>query len=189
MNKLRLNLFKDKMTTEFLEQIAGPLAPEVVKLFNNNALSPEEVSNKLKQKITLVRSTLNSLHYRGIACYKKQRNEHNMYEFLWEIKYKKIIEILLIQEMKKYKKNEDNITDKEVRDFFYCTNKCTEVPFEVAAAYDFKCPNCGKNLEMVNSKKKINDIKKENKKISENIKSLESILEKIKDNTKGYICD
>ncbi len=189
MNKLKKELLSEKNTNYFLEQIAGPLAPSVVKIFSTEALSPEDISKKLKQKITTVRSTLNSLHYRGIACYKKKRNENNMYEFLWEIKFKKIIEILLLQEMKKYKKNEDNINDKEVHDFFYCPNKCTEVAFEIAAAYDFKCPTCGKGLEIVNTKNKIVNLKKQNKQIAESIKKLESLIEKIKDNTNGYICD
>jgi len=189
MNKLKKELLSEKNTNAFLEQIAGPLAPSVVKIFNDNALSPENISKKLNEKITTVRSTLNSLHYRGIACYKKQRNDKNMYEFLWEIKFKKIIEILLIQEMKKYKQNETYINDKEEHDFFYCPNKCTEVAFEIAAAYDFKCPSCGKTLEVVNTKNKIILLKKQNKQLEQTIKKLESLTEKTKDNTNGYVCE
>ncbi len=189
MNKLKKDLLADKATILFLEQIAGPLATDVVKLFKNNALSPEVISKKLKEKITNVRSTLNSLHYRGIACYKKQRNDKNMYEFMWEIKYKKIIEIILLQEMKKYKKLDITINEKEHRDYFYCPKKCGEMPFEVAAAYNFKCPNCNLNLEMVNIKNKLNKLKRDRKKVEGNISKLESIMEKIKDNTRGYVCD
>ncbi len=189
MNKLKKELLSDKTTINFLEQIAGPMAINVVKLFNNNGLSPEDISKKLKEKITIVRATLNSLHFRGIACYKKKRNENNMYEFIWEIKYKKIIDILLIQEMKKYKKIEYDLTQKEGHDYFYCPKKCNvEVAFEVAAAYNFKCPNCSTNLEMVNVKKRIIKLKKEKRKIEENIKKLEIIITKITDNTKGFVC-
>ena len=189
MNKLKKELLSDKTTINFLEQIAGPMAIDVVKLFNNNGLSPEEISKKLNEKITIVRATLNSLHFRGIACYKKQRNENNMYEFIWEIKYKKIIDILLLQEMKKYKKIEYDLTQKEGHDYFYCPKKCNvEVAFELAAAYNFKCPNCSSNLKMVNVKKKIVGLKKEMITVEENIKKLEKIITKINDNTKGFIC-
>jgi len=190
MNKLKKELLSEKSTNVFLEQIAGPKAIEVVKLFNNNGLSPEDISTKLNEKITVVRATLNSLHFRGIACYKKQRNESNMYEFIWEIKYKKIIDILLLQEMKKYKKIEYSLNQKEGHDYFYCTKKCNvEVEFEVAAAYNFKCPNCSKNLEMVDLKKKVKKLKLEKAQTEKNIKRLELLIQKINDNTKGFICE
>jgi len=190
MNKLKKELLFDQNTTTFLEHIAGPIAIDVVKIFkNDSALSPEIISKKLNEKITTVRSTLNSLHYRGIACYKKKRNDKNMYEFLWEIKYKKIVEILMIQEIKKYKKIEMDISDKQLHDFFVCPKKCIEVPFEVAAVYNFKCSNCNSNLKIVNSKTKITKLKNDLKKTETNIKKLEDLLEKIKDNTKGYICE
>jgi len=189
MNKVKKELMDNKNATSFLEQIAGPLAPSIVKIFTEQAMSPEDISKKLNQKITTVRSTLNSLHYRGIACYKKKRDDKNMYEFLWEIKYKKIIEILLLQEMKKFKSNELTINDKETHDFFYCPNKCIEVAFEIAAAYNFHCPTCNKNLELTNTKNKLNNLKKQNKEIESNIKKLEGLLEKIQDNTTGYICE
>jgi len=71
MNKVKEDLLKNKNATDFLEQIAGPLATDVVKIFKTKSLSPEDISKKLNEKITSVRATLNSLHYRGIACYKK----------------------------------------------------------------------------------------------------------------------
>jgi transcription initiation factor TFIIE subunit alpha len=190
MNKLKKELLSEKTTVIFLEQIAGPVAVDLVKLFNNNGLSPEEISNKLNQKITTVRSTLNSLHFRGIACYKKKRNENNMYEFIWEIKYKKIIDTLLLQEIKKYKKIEYDLIQNEGHDYFFCPKKCNvEFIFEIAASYNFKCPNCSANLEMRNSKTKINQLKKQKTEIEKNIKKLEFIIQKISDNTKGYTCE
>lgn len=189
MNKLKKELLADKKTTKFLEKIAGPLAIDVIKIFKNDSLSPEDISKKLNIKITAVRSTLNSLHYRGIACYKKTRDSKNMYEFLWEIKFKKIIDILLLQEMKKYKKIEGDIQDKENHDFFYCPKKCVELPFEIAAKYNFKCPNCGTNLEILNIKNRLTKLKREKTQVKKNIEKLENIIQKIEDNTKGYICE
>jgi transcription initiation factor TFIIE subunit alpha len=190
MNKLKKELLSEKNTIKFLEQIAGPSAINIVKTFNNDGLSPEEISKKLNEKITVVRSTLNSLHFRGIACYKKQRDENNLYQFVWEIKYKKIVDVLLIQEMKKYKKIEYQLTQNESHDYFQCSKKCNvEFAFEVAAAYNFKCPNCSSDLKMINSKTKLNKLKKEKKEIETNIEKLENILRKINDNTKGFICE
>ncbi|MDD3178076.1 MAG: hypothetical protein PHR26_01000 [Candidatus ainarchaeum sp.] len=189
MNKLKKELLNDKNTIKFLEQIAGPIAIDVVKIFKKEALSPEMISKKLDEKITNVRATLNSLHYRGIACYKKTKTNNNLYEFLWEIKFKKIIENIHIQEIKKYKKIEMDINSKSTHDYFVCPKKCIEVPFEIAAAYNFKCPNCDSSLEMVDIKKRLALQKRKLKTTKENIEKLEILLEKIKDDTKGYICE
>lgn len=190
VNKLKKEILMDKTTSLFLEQIAGPLAPEIIKMYNSEKnYSPEEISEKLKKKITTIRSTLNSLHFRGIACYKKVRNAQNMFDFYWEIKFKKIIELVMESEIDNIKKLEETLNQQEGRDYFYCPKKCIEVPFEVAAAYNFKCPNCNKNLEMRDSKSLTSALKKKKTTISKNIEKLRNIIEKIEDKTTGYICE
>jgi transcription initiation factor TFIIE subunit alpha len=190
VNKLKKELFDNKETLNFLEKIAGNLAPEVIKLYKiDSSYSPEQISIKLNEKITNIRSTLNSLHYRGIACYKKVKNKQNMYEFYWGIKFKKIIELVIEQEMELYKKLDENILDKKDRDYFYCPKNCIEVPFEIAAAYNFKCPNCNSGLKIINNKIKVTTLKRKKTKIKKNIDKLNEILSKIEDHNRGYICD
>lgn len=190
VNRLKKEILLDKTTSQFLEQIAGPLAPEIIKMYNTDKnFSPEEISEKLKKKITTIRSTLNSLHYRGIACYKKVRNAQNLFDFYWEIKFKKIIELVMESEIDNLKKIEETLNQQEGRDYFYCPKKCMEAPFEVAAAYNFKCPNCDKPLEMQDSKNLTGVLKKKKTAIAKNIEKLHNIIDKIDDKTTGYICD
>jgi len=190
LNKLKKEMLLDKTTKQHLVQIAGPLALEIIKLYDTDKVySPEEIAAKLKVKITMIRSTLNSLHYRGIACYKKVRNESNMFEFYWEIKFKKIIEIIIENETENLKRIEEEISYQQGRDYFYCPKKCVDVPFEVAAAYNFRCPNCNKPLEIKDSKKFAESLKRKKTAIMKTITKLQGILEKIEDKTTGYICD
>ncbi|HOW29113.1 MAG TPA: hypothetical protein PK685_00335 [archaeon] len=190
LNKLKKEILLDKTTKQHLEQIAGPLAPEIIKIYDaEKTFSPEEIAAKLKKKITNIRSTLNSLHYRGIACYKKVRNQNNMFEFYWEIKFKKIIEIIIESELETLKQLDEQINQQQGRDYFFCPKKCIEAPFEVAAAYNFRCPNCDKPLEMQDSKKSNEQLKKKKTQITKTVKRLQEILGKIEDKTTGYICD
>lgn len=190
VNKLKKEILMDKVTNQFLEQIAGPLAPEIIKMYNaDKTFSPEEIAEKLKKKITTVRSTLNSLHFRGIACYKKVRNQQNLFDFYWEIKFKKIIELVIEHESENLKDIEANIAEHEGRDYFGCPRKCMEAPFEVAAAYNFKCHNCDKPLQMIDSKARNAALKRKRNSIAKNIEKLRQILDKIEDKTIGYICD
>jgi len=190
LNKLKKEILLDKMTKQYLEKIAGPLALEILKIYDGDKVfSPEEISVKLKKKITNIRSTLNSLHYRGIACYKKVRNQNNLFEFYWEIKFKKIIEIIIENELDNLKNIDNLINQRQGRDYFFCPKKCMDAPFEVAAAYNFKCPNCDRPLEVRDSKITSNLLKKKKTQITKTITKLQEMLEKIEDKTTGYVCD
>jgi transcription initiation factor TFIIE subunit alpha len=190
VKKLKKDIFEDKTTISFLEQIAGPLAPEIINIFKQESeYSPDELAKKLNEKITNIRCTLNSLHFRGIACYKREKQNQKFVEFKWSIKFKKIIELVIDQETEKYNKLDESITDKKDRDYFECPKKCVEVPFEIAAAYDFKCPNCNSILELINIKKVLANIKRQKTKIKKNIERLNEILHQIDDKTRGYVCE
>lgn len=188
MDKLKKELLKYNFTNTYIKQIAGNVGVDIIKLMNTKPTTPEKISKKLDEKITDVRSALNSLHFYGIACYKKERDEKNMYQFLWNIQYKKLVEKLLDHEFTKYKQIENTILEKQNRDYFICPNKCSNMPFEIAAQYNFKCPTCGKPLEL-EDKKIITKLKKQKKETSKNIKNLETLLKQINDNKKGYICE
>lgn len=190
VKKLKKDIFEDKTTVSFLEQIAGPLAPELITIFKQDSeYSPDEIAKKLKEKITNIRATLNSLHYRGIACYKREKQDQKFFEFKWSIKFKKIIELVIEQETEKYKKLDESIVDKKDRDYFGCPKKCVEVPFEIAAAYDFKCPNCNNILEIIDIKNVVASIKRQKTKIKKNVERLNEILQQIDDKTRGYVCE
>ncbi|MFH0906067.1 MAG: hypothetical protein V1824_01885 [archaeon] len=190
MNKLQKELFKDKDTIKFLEQIAGPLAIDIIKIYKiDEPLSPEDISKRLKKKITNVRSTLNSLHYRGIACYKKIRKEQNIFNFYWDIKLKKIIELLIEQKAEEIKQMEEVINQEQSHDYFYCPKKCVEEPFEVAAAYNFKCPNCDSVLKMADTKNKVLGLKRKKKKVLDYIHKLDKVIANIKEKTTDYVCE
>ncbi len=190
VNKLKKEILDDKATVDLLKKIAGPYSTDVIRLFKEgDEYTPDSISKKTNKKITYVRSVLNSLHYRGIACYKKNKVKKMFYEFKWSIKYKKIIEVVLEQQLEKYKMLEDSISDKKDRDYFRCPKKCVEIPFEIAAAYNFKCPNCNSILELIDIKKVIASIKRKKSILKKNIDRLNEILHKIEDKTKGYICE
>jgi transcription initiation factor TFIIE subunit alpha len=190
IKKLKKEIFEDKKIVSFLEIVAGPYAPKILSIFNEDSeYTPLELSDKLKIKITNIRCVLNSLHYRGIACYKKNKKKGNFCEYKWSIKYRKIIEYIIEQEIEKLTNLENTLIEKKDRDFFVCPDKCVEIPFEIAAAYNFKCPNCDKVLELVDIKKKVANIKRKKTKLKNDINKLNEILQNIDDKTRGYICE
>src|SRR3989344_3900560 len=86
------------LVQDFLASIAGQEAMELVKICANKRklVTDEEIGKQLPLKITEIRTILNRLHYRGIACYQKTKNpKTGWYSYTWEIKISRIAELIL----------------------------------------------------------------------------------------------
>jgi transcription initiation factor TFIIE subunit alpha len=137
------------LVKDLLDTIGGQDALELVKICEakRKMATDEEISKKMKKKVTEVRAILNKLHYRGIANYQKSRNQKTgWYNYTWEIKRERIAEIIHEQQ----EENLEKLTQKKNLEadysFFDCT-KCNErAMFEIAAEYNFLFPSCGGNM-------------------------------------------
>lgn len=163
-------------TEEFLKTVGGNQAPELVKicLKKDKNISDEEIGKSLPLKITEIRTILNRLHYRGIACYNKRKGKRSgWYSYTWMIKSKRIAELIMEQHAEKVEKLEKALLYQQNYAMFSCKNKCITTPFEVAVEYQFKCPECGETMNAVNKRKSVKEIEKEIKDIKKEIKVLE----------------
>jgi len=157
------NIVNFLITQEFLETVGGKYAIELVQIVDKKkkAVTDEEIGKKLPLKITEIRTILNRLHYRGIACYQKTRNNKTgWYSYTWEIRPKRIAELILEQESEKIAKLESQANFESTYSFFSCKKGCNIFPFEIAAEYKFKCPECGVGMDAVDNKKRLGDLKK-----------------------------
>ncbi len=159
----RKDIFSQSIAKEFIINTGGEDAIPLIKACQNQKkkFTDEEISKKTKLKITEVRAILNRLHYRGIACYdKKKNNKTGWYSYTWEIKEKRIAELILEEQSEEIKKLEKKLEFEKDYVFFTCKKLCDNVPFEIASEYQFKCPKCGKAMEIVDNKKRIKELKK-----------------------------
>ncbi|MCD6478825.1 MAG: hypothetical protein J7L44_02975, partial [Candidatus Diapherotrites archaeon] len=140
---------REPVVIKFLHKNAGKDAVDVVdRLLNSKKpLKDEEIAEKIGLRVTEVRTILNRLHYRGIANYGKERDEKTgWYTYTWTIDKKRMVELIIselnemIEKLEKEKKLQENYT------MFTCEAGCVELPFEVAAEYNFKCPECGRDM-------------------------------------------
>jgi len=164
------------LTREFLENIAGKEAIKLVDFCKNKnkGFTDEEVAKKLNVKITEVRAILNRLHYRGVACYQKTKNEQTgWYSYTWEIKPKRIAELILESQTEEIDKLEKKVDFEKDYVFFSCKERCDNVPFEVAVQYQFKCPRCGEKLNSIDNKKRLKEMKNQIDLITKELKQLQ----------------
>ena len=146
------------ITEEFLKTVGGDYAIDLVKIWDKKKgnITDEELAKKLNVKITEIRTALNRLHYRGIACYQKSRNNKTgWYSYTWNIKSQRIAELVMERQAEEIQKITKRMELEKNYIYFHCKSGCTTVPFEIATEYQFKCPECGKNLEEENTGKKL----------------------------------
>lgn len=142
----------------------------------DNITNDEKLAEALNQKITVVRSTLNKLSYRGIVKYEKEKDQKSgWYNFYWGIDFKKLAALIYKERGERSEKLKEKQKMLEEHDYFTCQNNCEEFPFEVAAEYNFVCSQCNNVLKHVD--KTLHKIKIENE-ISEIEKDLSFIKER-----------
>jgi len=165
---------------DFLDTTGGAEAFMLVKICEKKrkSVTDEEISKKMKKKVTEIRAILNRLHYRGIACYEKKRNQKTgWYNYTWTIKKERIAELILEQQSERLEKLMSKKNFEVDYNFFDCT-KCNErTPFELAAEYNFTCPQCGGSMNNSNNEGNQKELDDKIKKIEKELALLSKIKE------------
>ena len=168
------------LAQEFLSKTAGDWAIKLVKICEKKGkgITDEEIGKSLKKlKITEIRTILNQLHYRGIATYTKTRNQKTgWYTYTWEIKPQRVAEIILEEQAESITKLEKQLKFQGGHAFFSCSDKCSDLAFEIAAEYQFKCPECSKNMDLIDNKKFVLGLQKKIKILKTEIVELQKIV-------------
>ena len=115
-----------------------------------------------------IRAALNKLHNLGIITYSKEKAKNsNWYTYTWFLEKSRIGELIRGWYEAELDKLNEKLSFEQNYIFFKCVNGCEKLPFELAYEYDFKCPECGREMEQqdnaaekVTIEKKIADIKK-----------------------------
>ena len=155
---------------EFVRKAAGEDAIRVVRIYERKgkSVTDEELAKKMRLKVTEIRTILNRLHYRGIVCYQRTKNtKTGWYSYTWSVKSERIADLLLEELAEKMEKLESKQTMQTNYGLFSCKTQCDMIPFEVAAEYNFKCPECGRTMGAINTNKE----RKVTEKMIEEVKS------------------
>jgi len=167
------------LVKDFLDTVGGNEAIKLVKICEKKRkeFTDEDVSKQMNVKVTKVRAILNRLHYRGIACYQKSRNQKTgWYNYTWVIRKDRIAELIGEQQKEALVKLEDKRNIEADYNLFDCNNCNERLPFEVAAEYSFICPACGGIMDSANNPDKKKQISIKIQKIEEELELLDKII-------------
>jgi transcription initiation factor TFIIE subunit alpha len=151
------------VTKDLIGKIGGDYAVELVRICEKKGrpVTDEEIEKKIKLKITEIRAVLNRLHYRGIASYNKKRNpKTGWYAYTWMINPKRIAELVCEKQQDEILRLEKKLEFEANYVIFSCKKLCRGQPFEIAAEYNFRCPECGETLEAQDNEKAGKELKK-----------------------------
>jgi transcription initiation factor TFIIE subunit alpha len=179
----RRGFYELEIVKNFLHDVGGEMAYQVVQIHEKRgrSVTDEELAKKINVKVTEIRAVLNRLHFRGIAQYQKTKDKNSgWYSYTWDINQKRIAELLLDKEKEKVEKMESKMKFEENYTFFSCKKNCEFFPFEVATEYQFRCPGCGKNMEVYDNKKEALDLKKRLENLREELETLKEFYKNAK---------
>lgn len=166
-----------EITKNFLNKI-DENALSLLKEWNKDSSinNDEKIAELVGQKITIVRSILNKLSFRGIVKYEKEKDQNSgWYNFYWEIDWKKLATLISQEHIGRKTKLQDKHKMLNDYDFFSCKSGCKEMPFEIAAEYNFACPHCNESLILINKDKYKGKIKSEIKEIETDLNFIKEI--------------
>ncbi|RLG71079.1 MAG: hypothetical protein DRO04_00570 [Candidatus Iainarchaeum archaeon] len=176
------SLISLKIVRDYLYRLGGEDAVKLVEIvLKKKQATDEEINKKLKHlRITEVRALLNRLHFYGITYYSKKKDMRSgWYSYTWKIRSNRIAELILAECNEKINKLKEKLEVEADRDLFICNNKCDLVPFEIAAEYRFRCPICGGAMNIMDSKTRSQEIKKELKKMEKEVEILKKISQNL----------
>ncbi|MCC7552181.1 hypothetical protein KO317_00765 [Candidatus Micrarchaeota archaeon] len=138
----RRQFLKNPILRQKLIDLAGEHALALMQEFTYD-MSDEELSRKIKAKVSEVRSTLNKLHNKGIVVYSRSKDsETGWYSYIWKFQDHKV-QALLEEAV-----NAEEITQNVQTDHYHCLQCSSKelIPFEEAIDLKFRCPVCSMPL-------------------------------------------
>lgn len=162
----------NKIIDEVIAEVAGEdVVPLVKELKNKKNVSEFKLAEKLKQEINITRNRLYRLYHLNLVSFIRRKDKvKGWYIYYWTFKNKRIKFVISDLGKKKLEELRGKLSREEDGHFFKCPNKCMRLNFDQAVDFEFKCPECGSLMEQEDSKKRIEEMKAEIKKIEESLK-------------------
>lgn len=151
MNEVWANvLLRDSRVRKWLVQAIGENSIHVIQEFDKE-MSDEDIAKKSNIRPSDVRVVLNRLHSYGLASYSRSRDKNSgWYSYVWRLDSQHAKE--LAEGMEKLEAGLGGpAAEGEQKEYYYCPDEGIRVRylFEVAAANNFRCANCGAMLKFL----------------------------------------
>lgn len=165
-----------KTSTELINSIVGEVAgedviPLVKALKNKKNVSEFRLALQIKTEINMTRNMLYRLFDHNLVSFIRRKDKKKgWYIYYWTFNPKRIKGITFNLRRKRLEKLKERLNRENSGQFYICQEKCIRLDFEQASNFEFKCPECGRLLNLDNNSEKIEQIQKEIKILEKELK-------------------
>jgi len=170
----------DKFLKEVVTIIVGKYAEPIVDLLNSKKHVNEFlIAKKLDITINQTRNILYKLSDNGlVSSVRKKDKKKGWYTYFWKIEVIKALEFLRNVRLKQMNNMNNQIKNRETKQFYVCERCNIEVNEETALLYDFTCNECGEVFTLRDNSKILKELRKNSDKLNDEIKLIDEELEK-----------
>lgn len=120
-------------------------------LLNNENATDEEIASATGLKINIVRHVLYDLFGHSLISGIRVRDpKKGWFVYRWQARRDQTDSFIESQKRKILEKLKQRLEYEETNEFYYCgTAGCKKMPFVEAMENLFKCPRCGKTLNLI----------------------------------------
>ena len=162
----------NKIIEEVVSEVAGEdVIPLVTALKGKKNVSEFKLAETIKEEVNRTRNMLYRLYDHNLVSFvRKKDKKKGWYIYYWTFIPRRIAHFAVDIKKKKLEKLKERVEREQNNILFICGNKCIRVDFEQATNFDFKCPECGNLLNQENNEETVEGIKKEIKKLEQDLK-------------------
>jgi len=148
---------------EVVEIVVGKQAEEIADLLNSKKHVNEFIiAKRLGITINQTRNILYRLSDQGlVSSMRKKDKRKGWYTYFWKIEVLKALEFLEKQLLRKKEQTENQLTNREAKEFYVCDRCKIELNSEHALTQDFSCNECGEIMSLKDNTKLVRDLKRE----------------------------
>ena len=149
------NVLRNPYALEYLAELGGAQSIDIVSLLaKNGELDEFKLSELLTQDIKAVRKILYRLHNEKVVSFKRKKDQETGWTvYIWKLEFGKLLELLNKRKIEAVVELEEKLMFEKENQFFRCVNGCTRLPFDKSFELEFKCPECGKQLNFIDNSK------------------------------------
>ncbi|MEK6826611.1 MAG: hypothetical protein AABX90_03205 [Nanoarchaeota archaeon] len=170
-------MIPDEILNPIIEEIAGDDVVRLVQLVKGKSnVSEFKMAEKLDITVNNVRTMLYKLiSYDLVESVRKKDKKKGWYVYFWTLNMPKVRDLAIRIKLNNIDKLSQRLRNEETTDFFRCPEKHIRASLTLAMEHDFKCPECGLNLEKDDNKKLIGAIKNNIEKLNEEVEFLKKL--------------
>lgn len=166
-----------QLINRYISEIAGSEALPIVKeLRGNKVISEFKLAEKVDLEVNQTRSLLYKLYQVNLVEFtRKKDKKKGWYVYYWSFSSKHLDRFISKARKKRIELLRDRLKEEREGNFFSCEERCTRLDFSKAVDLEFKCPECGRLLDLVNREGKIEELEEELRTVQKELKIITKI--------------